>query len=52
MKREAGIGIAPVWNRRGFDSSAVKAYLQRVGARPAYQRAMTKGDPDLSPMLT
>ena len=22
---EAGIGIAPIWNRRGFDSSAVKS---------------------------
>ena len=28
------------------------AYLQRIGARPAYQRAMAKGDPDLTPMLT
>ena len=28
------------------------AYLQRVGARPAYRRAMAKGDPDLTPMLT
>jgi glutathione S-transferase len=27
------------------------AYLQRVGARPAYVRAMRKGDPDLVPML-
>ena len=30
----------------------ILAYLQRVGARPAYQRAMAKGDPDLTPMLT
>ncbi len=30
----------------------VLAYLQRIGARPAYQRAMAKGDPDLTPMLT
>lgn len=30
----------------------IAAYLQRIGARPAYQRAMAKGDPDLSPMLT
>lgn len=30
----------------------ILAYLQRIGARPAYQRAMAKGDPDLSPMLT
>ncbi len=28
------------------------AYLQRIGARPAYRRAMAKGDPDLTPMLT
>jgi len=30
----------------------ILAYLQRIGGRPAYQRAMTKGDPDLTPMLT
>ena len=30
----------------------ILAYLQRIGARPAYVRAMAKGDPDLSPMLT
>ncbi len=30
----------------------VLAYLQRIGARPAYRRAMAKGDPDLAPMLT
>ncbi len=28
------------------------AYLQRIAARPAYQRAMAKGDPDMAPMLT
>jgi glutathione S-transferase len=27
------------------------AYLQRIGARPAYQRAMAKADPDLPPQL-
>jgi glutathione S-transferase len=27
-------------------------YLQRIGARPGYQRAMQKGDPDLVPLLT
>ena len=27
-------------------------YLQRIGARPAYQRAMAKGDPGMTPMLT
>ena len=30
----------------------VLAYLQRIGARPGYQRAMAKGDPDLKPLLT
>lgn len=30
----------------------ILAYLQRVGARPAYRRAFEKGDPDLTPMLT
>ncbi len=30
----------------------ILAYLQRIGGRPAYQRAMAKGDPDLTPMLT
>lgn len=30
----------------------ILAYLQRVGARPAYQRAMAKGDPGFAPMLT
>ena len=29
----------------------ILAYLARIGARPAYQRAMAKGDPDLTPML-
>jgi glutathione S-transferase len=30
---------------------AIRAYLQRIGARPAYRRALEKGDPDLVPML-
>ncbi len=30
----------------------IRAYLQRIGERPAYQRAMAKGDPDLTPMLS
>jgi glutathione S-transferase len=30
----------------------LRAYLQRIGARPAYQRAMSKADPDLPPQLT
>jgi glutathione S-transferase len=27
-------------------------YLKRIGERPAYRRAMAKGDPDLAPVLT
>ena len=27
------------------------AYLQRIGARPAYRRAMQKGDPQMTPLL-
>jgi len=30
----------------------ILAYLQRIGARPAYQGAMAKGDPTMTPMLT
>jgi glutathione S-transferase len=29
----------------------IRAYLKRVGTRPAYQRAMAAGDPDMPPML-
>jgi glutathione S-transferase len=29
----------------------VLAYLQRIGARPGYQRAMAKAEPDWTPML-
>jgi len=29
----------------------IKAYLKRIGLRPAYQRAMQKGDPTMSPKL-
>ncbi len=30
----------------------IRAYLARVGERPAFQRASKKGDPDLAPLLT
>jgi len=30
----------------------IRAYLKRIGERPAYRRAMIKGDPDLTPMLS
>jgi glutathione S-transferase len=29
----------------------IRAYLRRIGERPAYRRAMAKGDPDLVPLL-
>ena len=29
----------------------IRAYLQRIGQRPAYQRAMHRGDPGFTPML-
>ncbi|MBC5764566.1 glutathione S-transferase family protein [Ramlibacter albus] len=31
--------------------AGILAYLQRVGARPAYRRAMAKGDPGMEPLL-
>jgi glutathione S-transferase len=30
----------------------IQAYLQRIGARPAYQRAMKKAEPGLVPILS
>ncbi len=30
----------------------ILAYLARIGGRPAYRAAMSKGDPDLVPLLT
>jgi glutathione S-transferase len=38
-----------------FDLSSypnILAYLQRIGARPGYRRAMQKADPDMTPLLT
>jgi glutathione S-transferase len=29
----------------------LKAYLQRIGERPAYKRAMAKAEPGVTPML-
>jgi glutathione S-transferase len=31
---------------------SILRYLQRIGSRPAYQRAMAKGDPDMAPLLS
>jgi glutathione S-transferase len=33
------------------DYPAIKAYLQRIGERPAYQRAMAKAEPGMPPNL-
>lgn len=30
----------------------IRSYLARIGQRDAYRRAMKKGDPDMTPMLT
>lgn len=30
----------------------IRAWLQRIGERPAYRRAMQKGDPNMTPLLT
>ncbi len=38
---------------RDFSASPnILAYLQRIAARPAYQRAMAKGDPGMALLLT
>ena len=44
MRRFHPVDLAPY--------SRVLAYFQRIGGRPAYQRAMAKSDPDLTPLLT
>jgi glutathione S-transferase len=31
---------------------AIRAYLQRIGQRPAYQRAMAKAEPGMTPLLS
>jgi glutathione S-transferase len=30
----------------------LRAYLARIGARPAYRRAMARAEPGMTPMLT
>jgi glutathione S-transferase len=50
--------LFPLTTMRAFaprDLSAlphIRAYLKRIGERPAYQLAMRKGDPGIAPMLT
>lgn len=34
------------------DAPNIRAYLQRIGARPAFQRAMAKAEPGMPPALT
>ena len=46
----AGPVTAPDYGRI-YDRALVAA-VQRIGTRPAYRRAMAKGDPDLTPTLT
>ena len=37
---------------RSLDASPnLRAYLKRIGERPAYRRAMKKGDPEMRPAL-
>lgn len=51
------IMLFPLTTMRAFspmDLSAypnIRAYLKRIGERPAYQRAMKKGDPNMPPVL-
>ena len=51
------INLFPLTTMRAFvprDLSAyphILAYLKRMGARPAYRRAMAKGDPGMKLML-
>lgn len=40
------------WPRDISGNPNVLAYLQRIGARPAYRQAMQKGDPQMKPLLT
>jgi len=43
---------ARIFAPRDFsDCPHILAYLRRIGARPAYIRAMAKGDPDRAPLL-
>jgi glutathione S-transferase len=34
------------------EAPGLRAYLKRIGERPAYQRAMAKGDPGMAPLLS
>ena len=51
------IMLFPLTTMRAFVAQSldaypsIRAYLQRIGERPAYRRAMAKGDPAMTPML-
>jgi glutathione S-transferase len=48
-----GLTTMRAFTGRSLDGyPAIRAYLARIGERPAYRRAMAKGDPDLPPMLS
>jgi len=50
--------LFPLTTMRAFTAIAISdfpnlgAYLKRIGDRPAYQRAMAKGDPEMAPVLS
>ena len=50
--------LFPLTTMRSFSGRAIAAYpsirdyLHRIGSRPAYQRAMAKGDPGMTPVLS
>ena len=49
--------VFPLTTMRAFSGRSLgalpnlRAYLQRIGERPGYQRAMKKGDPEMNPKL-
>jgi glutathione S-transferase len=51
------IMLFPLTTMRAFTGAElaaypnILAYLKRIGERPAYQRAMAKGDPGMAPLL-
>lgn len=51
------MSVYSLTTNRYFDASSLKgfdnilAYLKRIGERPAYKRAMEKGDPGMIPAL-
>ncbi|MBS0367546.1 MAG: glutathione S-transferase family protein [Proteobacteria bacterium] len=50
--------VFPLTTMRGFvprdlaPLPHLRDYLERIGARPGYQRAMAKGDPGMTPLLS